>query len=101
LSALPAISLGSFRGNFNQLGQFSMLKFFPLGFLLTDQPEYEGLASLTSRRNLNGGTSETVTIDFSAIRGPYWPEQTDPGNFVFGGEDAAQSVESKPKTKYH
>lgn len=87
------------RGNFSDLGQFSILKFFPVGFLVSDRGSYEGLESLTSWRSLSCSETARVVLNTKDIRGPFWPEQTDPGNFVFMGADGADAVMAKPRKK--
>lgn len=42
-AAMPKV-----RGNFNEFGMFSLLKYFPIAFMITDCDKYEGLSELTS-----------------------------------------------------
>lgn len=92
--AMPAI-----RNNFREIGIFSVLKYFPIAFLLTDLSEYEGLPSLTSYRNLRADEFAKITINLKNIRNPEWPENVTRGNFIIGGADFKSSVFATPRKK--
>ncbi|GAG98784.1 unnamed protein product, partial [marine sediment metagenome] len=49
---LRDFGMPSVRGNFKSLGFFQTLKYFPIAYLVSDNPRYEGLLELTKYRSL-------------------------------------------------
>ena len=91
---MPAI-----RGRFKNVGLFSLLKFFPIAYLLAHQPKYEDLMELTKFRNLKVNEIARVRIDLKSIKQRDWPEKIDKGNFISGGLSFNSSVYAKPHKK--
>lgn len=90
-SLMPAV-----RGRFAELQRFSLLKYFPLAYLVTTASAYEGLPCLTRWRDQPSHFETPLTIDFRCARGARWPEAPAPGSFLFGGNDLMESVLAEP-----
>jgi hypothetical protein len=89
---MPAI-----RGNFATKGFFSILKYFPIGYLLCDLEGYEGLNDLSSYFTANPDELVSVPIILNRVRHPQWPEIVDDGNFLIGGQSVKSSIFAKPR----
>lgn len=76
--------------------QFGVLKYFPIGFLVSDASSYEGLNSLSPWATEPSSAVHKIPIDLAGARDAYWPEAPSPGNFLFGGEEMMQSVQAHP-----
>ena len=85
------------RGDFSEFQRIGTLKYFPLGFLVTDAPQYESLEALTHWRKEPTSTTINVPIKLKEVRDPYWPEAPTPGNFLFFGQEGMESVSAHPK----
>jgi hypothetical protein len=96
---LRSVMMPARRGNFSSFGMFSIVKFFPVGFLVTDQNSYEGLEALTAWRSLPCSETAKVVLNTRDIRGPFWPEQRDPGNAILMGSDGIDSVVAVPRKR--
>jgi hypothetical protein len=92
--AMPAV-----RNKFQDIGIFSVLKFFPVAYLLTNLNEYEGLPSLTSYSNFKFDERTKITINLKNVKKQDWPENIDRGNFLIGGADLNSSVFATPRKK--
>lgn len=84
------------RGNYSEFQRFGVLKYFPIGFLVTDAEEYEGLNELTYWRDEPYSTLVEIPIQLNQIHDPYWPEAPAPDNCILGGEDLLQSLSAYP-----
>lgn len=89
---MPAV-----RGQYGDFQRFGVLKFFPLAFLVTTAPVYEGLAALSSWRDKSSHFRTRVSVDLRGARDPYWPEAPAPDNWLFGGNDLLESIRAHPK----
>lgn len=85
------------RGDFSKFQRIGILKYFPLGFLITDISEYEGLDALTYWRNEPSSKVMKVPIRLNKIRDAFWPEAPTPGNFLFMGQDGIESLRAHPR----
>jgi hypothetical protein len=95
--AMPAI-----RGFFNnRAGVFSVLKYFPVAYLLTDLKYYEGLSELTVFRNCKLTESAYIPIPLQKIHDEDWPDKVDDGNFILASRSIKSSVRAIPKIKRH
>jgi len=94
--AMPAV-----RGKFSEgkVGFFSILKYFPIAYLISNLKEYEGLSEFTSYRNSKPQDIIDIPINLKDIRGPEWPEIVDDGNIIVGGKSIHSSVSAIPKIK--
>lgn len=84
------------RGDFSKFQQFALLKYFPVAYLVTTAPVYEGLDSLTAWRNEPAAAKASIPLRLKVARDPYWPEAAAHDNFLFGGEELMQSVQAYP-----
>ena len=85
------------RGDFSDFQRIGILKYFPLGFLVTNISEYEGLNALTQWRNEPASTVVKVPIRLKHIRDAFWPEAPTPGNFLFFGQEGLESIRAYPR----
>ena len=91
---MPAV-----RGRFDKFGLFSIIKYFPVAYLVTDLQSYEGLAELTSFRHLKSSEYAEIPIPLRKIENPAWPEMVDDRNFVMAGQSFQSSIYATPKRK--
>lgn len=89
---MPAV-----RGRYSDFQRFGVLKYFPIAYLATTAPVYEGLDSLTSWRNEPASFSVQIPINLRSARDPYWPEAPAPDNWLFGGHDLMESIRAHPR----
>jgi len=92
-------AMPSIRGNFSNFGFFQIIKYFPIAFLVTDLPNYEGLFELTKFRKFSINDEIDIPIQLNRIEHLYWPEIVDAGNILLGGHAASNSISASPKTK--
>jgi hypothetical protein len=84
------------RGDFSDFQRIGLLKYFPIGYLVTTASNYEGLNSLTTWRNEPSSAAVKIPVRLDDVYDPYWPEAAAHGNFLFGGEELMQSVQAYP-----
>jgi hypothetical protein len=94
---MPAI-----RGRLNTSGFFSMIKFYPIAFLITHQlPSYEGLLSLHQFNRLSPNDKACMKINLRPVQNSTWPEEClGLENFIVVGRAARDSVLAVPRTKF-
>lgn len=85
------------RGNFEKIGFVSILKYFPVGYIICDLDGYEALNDLSFY--LTSHLDKTVSIPtlLNQIHHPQWPEIVDNRNFLAGGRSIKSSVFAKPR----
>jgi hypothetical protein len=94
------IAMLAIRGKFGgKVGFFSILKYFPIAYLISNLKEYEGLSELTSYRNSKPQDIIDIPINLKDARRPEWPEIVDDGNMIAGGQSIQCSVSAIPKNK--
>ena len=89
----------SIRNKFKDIGLFSILKFFPVAYLISDLNEYENLPSLISYKTKNFEDKSNITIDLKKIKPQFWPNNIENGNFMIGGARFDSSVIASPRKK--
>lgn len=89
---MPAV-----RGNFGDFGIFHTLKYFPIAYLVTDKPKYEGLLELTQYRNLAMEEEVEIPIQLYRVEHFFWPEMVDKGNLLLTGQSMESSVSARPR----
>lgn len=88
------------RKRFDSIGIFSILKFFPIAYLLSDLKTYNNLPSITNYKTKNHSDKAKVTIDLKNIKPEPWPIDTNDGNFIFlGSSFYNSSIYAQPKRK--
>lgn len=77
--------------------RIGLLKYFPLGYVVSDSKSFEGLDSLTSWRNENENILVKLPIKLTEIKPSLWPEAPTPTSFLFIGEEGLESLKTHPK----
>jgi len=90
---MPAV-----RGNLGTMGCFSILKYFPIAYLVCDLAQYEGLDDLTFYYDKNSSKVVNIPIKLKQLKHPQWPEIVDDTNFIVGGQSLKSSVFATPKS---
>lgn len=80
-------------------GIFNILKYFPIAYLVTDLPEYEGLEELTKFRDLKSFQEAAIAIRLNSVRSPSWPENTEDDNIILMTQGADSSLRAIPMRK--
>lgn len=96
---LRDFGMPSVRGRFDDFGFFQTLKYFPMAYLVSDKPQYEGLQLLTTYKDAGKDQEIDLPIALNRIKHHYWPEMVDDKNLLFGGQAASNSVSASPKIK--
>jgi hypothetical protein len=86
------------RGNFSNWGFFSILKYFPVAYLVTNLGAYEGLSDLSLFTGSSIDDDADIPIQLRDARHPEWPEMVDRGNIIAGGQSIASSVHAMKKS---
>jgi len=76
-----------------------VIKYFPIGYLISDQPSYEGLDELTKYKNLKTQEETAIPIRLKPIRPSNWPEMVDDTRIIFGGQALSNSIFATRKPK--
>jgi hypothetical protein len=79
------------RGRFDKVGMFSMLKYFPVAFVVANLNEYEGLPSLSAHCPLSLDAEVQLSLPLGIPRAHNWPEIVDDGNMLAGGGASGHS----------
>lgn len=77
---------------------YGILKYFPIGYIVTDLDEYEGLDELTKFCTLRSVDEVELRINLRGIKDIDWPEVCD-DNFVITTQGTESSVVAKPRRK--
>lgn len=85
------------RGDFSDFQRIGTLKYFPIGFLVTDASQYENLDALTYWRKEPSSTKVNIPIKIKGVRDVFWPEAPTPRNLLFFGQEGMESVRAHPK----
>jgi len=96
---LRDIVMPKVRGNFSNLGFFSVMKYFPMGFIFSDQPNYSGLNDLNSFAKANYDDEAELPVRLKTHFNEHWPEEPDKDNILFGGSELLNAVYAKPPAK--
>ncbi|MGG2197881.1 hypothetical protein [Paenibacillus validus] len=97
------VAMPQYRGDWGDfrrggVGIFSIMKYPPLGFLVTDLDSYEGLAELTQYCGSNLDDEAEIPIRLNDLKPEYWPEAGD-DTFLMGGEGLGNGVSAVPRNK--
>ncbi|MCX5801280.1 MAG: hypothetical protein NTX17_07840 [Candidatus Eisenbacteria bacterium] len=90
---MPAV-----RGNFGTKSCFSILKYFPIAYLVCDLAHYEGLDDLTFYYDENSSKLVNIPIKLRQVKHPEWPELVDDTNFMVGGQSFKSSLFATPRS---
>jgi hypothetical protein len=79
---LPGFFMPAKDGEVAKIGVFGVLKYFPVGFLLTDQAEYDELEELSRWRGEPSERDIDLPVRLSKqSRDPFWPERPREGSY--------------------
>lgn len=87
------------RGRFSEFQQFGLVKYFPIAYLVTDAPQYEGLSALTTWRNEPATATANLPVDIKGVHDVDWPEAPADGpsaNFLYVGGEGFESLRAHP-----
>jgi len=90
---MPAV-----RGNLGTKGCFSILKYFPIAYLVCDLAQYEGVDDLTFYYDKDPSKVVNIPIKLKQVKHPQWPEIVDDTNFIIGGQSLKSSLYATPKS---
>jgi len=76
---------------------FDIIKFPPLGFLITELDSYEGLPRLDSLARRVGDREVELSFHKGLVRPQDWPERVDDGNFLMTGRSLEDAVVARPR----
>jgi hypothetical protein len=91
------VVMPSVRGNLGSWGCFSILKYFPVAYLVCDLAQYEGLDDLTLHYDKNSAKAVSIPIKLQEVKNPHWPEIVDDTNFIIGGQSLHCALSATPK----
>lgn len=92
-------AMPSVRGNFKEeIGFFSLLKYFPVAYLVSNVQSYEGLAELTKFCTSNINDDVEIPINLLNVQSEYWPEYGE-DSFLLGGQSLQSAIRAVPKKK--
>ncbi len=93
-------SMPAKRGHFgNGSGIFNLIKYFPIGYLISDLTEYEGLDNLTKFKNFRSDSEIEIPVNLRRVEHPYWPELVDDGNFLLTSSATQSGISATPRRK--
>jgi hypothetical protein len=97
------IAMPRYRGTWNDfsrggIGMFSIMKYPPIGYLVTDLDTYEGLVELTQYCGGSLDSEAEIPVKLDPINPENWPEMGD-DNFIMGGNTLGTGVSAKPRNK--
>lgn len=95
--ALRGAAMPSIRGQFKSFSVFSLLKFFPVGFVVLDTPVYDDTTPLSGWRHLKSTEFANVPVRFDRVHHELWPEALEEGNIVMLGHHGTESVIATPR----
>lgn len=87
------------RGNFKDFGSFSILKYFPIAFLVTELNTYSNLNELTKYKSKNIEEELEIPVNLKKIKHPFWPEKIEGNNFLIGGQSLQSAIYATPLKK--
>ena len=75
---------------------FSTLKFRPIGYIVSDTPQYAGLCSLSKYRDLEIDDEVEIPIDIRCVHDKDWPDVPDEDrNVVIVGDSGLRGIEAR------
>lgn len=89
---MPAV-----RGDMSDHIFCSILKYFPLAFIICDKSEYQGLPSLTKYRDITIDEEVELRIDLKRVETLDWPERIDGSNMIFASAETINGILAKPR----
>lgn len=82
--SISDVSMLARRGRFDQFGVFSILKYFPIAYLVTNLRQHENLSCLSFHWTSDRDAVVQVPISLYSYMPSDWPEIVDEGNMLAG-----------------
>lgn len=79
-----------------QFAMFSILKFYPIGFLVTDAPNYAWLPTLDEFRASPADLEAVISLPVDIVAPSTWPNSTDDGNIIMAVDTLKDAVRAVP-----
>lgn len=86
-------------GNFSDMTFCSLLKFFPVAFLITETEDFRGLDNLGKFKHLGVDEEADIRIDLTKVRSFDFPEKVDNNNIVFMSAESENAIFAQPRRK--
>lgn len=99
IEILQDIAMPAKPKNYSVLNKFKILKYFPIAYMITDAPEYEGLDSLNAFKDAKPSQVAELSIRLDKIRPQEWPNAVTDGNFIIFGQEGANSIKAQPRKR--
>lgn len=77
-------------------GMFSVLKYFPIAYLVTDQNQYDEVDELTKYCTDDPESEVTIPVNLRSVQPQHWPEVSDDG-ILLAGDDLG--IFAKPRAR--
>lgn len=77
----------------------NVIKYFPIGFIISDSDYFRGLESLSQYRDLDIDDEIDLKFDLTKIEDFDWPERVDENNIVFLTQESQNGIFATPKKK--
>ncbi|MBI1807001.1 MAG: hypothetical protein HYR76_08130 [Ignavibacteria bacterium] len=75
------------------------IKYFPIAYLVSNKPAYDGLEELTKFRNASIDDEIAIPIRLNQVKPIHWPEMVEDAKVMLGGQSLMNSVFASRKTK--
>lgn len=92
---LRDIALPVKTGDFSKCTFASLIKYFPLAFIITDSQEFRGLKNLTQYRDLGIDDEVEIEIYIDKFKVSDWPERVDENNILFLTTESENGILAK------
>lgn len=99
IEILQDIMMPAKPNNYSVLRKFKILKYFPIAYMITDAPEYEGLDSLNAFKDFKPLQLAELPIKLNNTRPQEWPNAITDGNFIILGQEGANSIKAQPRKR--
>ena len=86
-------------GNYAKTAFCSVIKFFPIAFLITDTENFRGLDNLGRFKHLALDDEAEIRIDLNTVRGYDFPERVDKDNIPFISAESQHGIFAQPRNK--
>lgn len=102
IKVIRDVGMPKYRGTWEDfkkgIGIFNIMKYFPIGFIVSDVEKYEGLEELTQHCGRNLSDEAFVLVNLDDVRDEHWPEMGD-DNILMGGNGLGNGVSAFPRKR--
>jgi len=88
------ILMSAVRGKYDDFGIFQILKYYPIGFLVTNKTSYQNLSSLSIFNSISPNEVRNINIRINELKHWKWPEKIDNGNAILIGETGSKGIKA-------